>query len=127
LPAGNKTLNDGEEDVVKTSHDREKLKASLMTTDEDALFIHRPGETTSFGWVRLIDGNSGWDVVNDYTTNLEILMERRRRATLGRPRGIPVRIVLRQKALSLRYRQLTASVLLGGPALLAWLRDPILV
>jgi hypothetical protein len=28
-------------------------------------------DTKEFGWVRFIYGNGGWDVINDYTTNLE--------------------------------------------------------
>jgi hypothetical protein len=34
--------------------------------------LHRRFDTRrSFGWVRFIYGNDGWDVINDYTTNLE--------------------------------------------------------
>ena len=48
---------------------------ALMNTDEDYLFVHRVeyiGPTKQpFGWVRFVYGNDGWDVINDYTTNLE--------------------------------------------------------
>jgi len=69
------TLNDGEEDVVDVSNDEKKLRDALMTTDEDVLFFHRAADDISwFGWVRLIYGNDGWDVMSDYTTTLEELL-----------------------------------------------------
>lgn len=65
------TVYDGEEETVQRSLDHNEVLGALMTTDEDYLFVHRPGELAHFGWVRFIYGNDGPDVINDYTTNLE--------------------------------------------------------
>jgi hypothetical protein len=65
---------DGEETTVRQSRTVSKIMAAVLTTDEDHLFIHQPGEARRWGWVRLVYGNDGWDVVNDYSTNLEALM-----------------------------------------------------
>lgn len=55
--------------------DRRVLMDNLFLMDEDRIYVHRKGEATPFGWVYLVYGNSGWDVINDYTTNLEELMK----------------------------------------------------
>lgn len=68
LEAGfNIDVNDGEETTLEHSTNREAILAAMFTTDEDWIVLHR-GELR--GWVRLIYGNDGWDVINDYTTNL---------------------------------------------------------
>ena len=77
---------DGGEETVKGTN-VDVLSAALMTTDEDWLTIYPAGDesplgggfergsqTTRIGWVRLVYGNDGWDVVCDYTTNLEPIM-----------------------------------------------------
>ena len=46
--------------------------AAMFSTDEDYLYVHKGKEKA--GWVRFIYGESGWDVICDYTTNLESLM-----------------------------------------------------
>jgi hypothetical protein len=56
--------------------DRESVvMAALMTTDEDHIFVyaheHAAGRS---GWVFLVYGNDGWDVINDYTLSIESLM-----------------------------------------------------
>lgn len=61
-------VNDGEEVTVMASTSVRKVMAAVMTTDEDYLILHKGKKR---GWVRLVYGNDGWDVVNDYTTNLE--------------------------------------------------------
>jgi len=79
---------DGEEITVMQSTSVKDVMRALMTTDEDHLLFSRPGDaplTVTFtyraninaehGWVKLIYGNDGWDVVNDYTTNLEHIMK----------------------------------------------------
>lgn len=65
------TVNDGEEDVLLDSRDINAIFKAMMTTDEDYLLVSRETKSTRYGWVRFIYGNSGWDVINDYTTNLE--------------------------------------------------------
>src|SRR3546814_19107852 len=48
--------------------------AAMFATDEDYLFAMKPDEAGKMerqGYARLIYGNEGWDVMSDYTTNLE--------------------------------------------------------
>jgi hypothetical protein len=63
---------DGEEVVLKHSSSYKAVMAAIMSTDDDYIFVYPVGATTGprIGWVRLIYGNSGWDVISDYTTNL---------------------------------------------------------
>lgn len=74
---------DGEEKTVIRTRSLKAVMDAIMTTDEDYLTFHRPSddegsrggyEIRQIGWVRLIYGNDGWDVVNDYSTNLEPMM-----------------------------------------------------
>lgn len=65
---------DGEEITLDPTTDKLAIERALFTTDEDYLFIHRKGQPHKYGWVRFIYGNSGPDVCNDYTTNLEHVM-----------------------------------------------------
>ena len=54
--------------------DERDLIDLLFNLDDAYLFFYRPTDTTEAGrkgWVRFVFGNDGYDVVNDYTTNLE--------------------------------------------------------
>ena len=65
---------DGEEIALEASKDVGAIIAAMFSTDEDYLFAMTPtegGAMARAGWVRFIYGNDGWDVINDYTTNLE--------------------------------------------------------
>jgi hypothetical protein len=46
-----------------------------METDDDRLFVYKvdgpKGRRDWFGWVFFVYGNDGYDVISDYTTNLE--------------------------------------------------------
>jgi len=66
---------DGGEVTVARSTTVSEVMAGLFTTDDDRLLFFRPGEAQPCGWVWLVYGNDGWDVVNDYTTNLESVMK----------------------------------------------------
>ena len=65
------TVFDGEEDTVKASRDREAILNALRTTDDDYLIVEDGSKTK---WVRFVYGNSGWDVINDYSTSLERIL-----------------------------------------------------
>ncbi len=68
------TVDDGgDAPSVSRSTNQAVIMAAVMLTDEDFLYYSKSGEPLQ-GWVRLIYGNDGWDVVNDYTTNLEPLL-----------------------------------------------------
>jgi hypothetical protein len=68
---------DGEEITVKRSASAVEVCNAMSTTDEDYLYVHRANEQAHqrFGWVRFVYGNDGWDVICDYTTNLDPFME----------------------------------------------------
>jgi hypothetical protein len=61
---------DGEEEEDVT--DANALKAALFNLDDAVLLVCR-GEKR-LGWIRLVFGNDGYDLVSDYTKNLESFM-----------------------------------------------------
>ena len=65
--------NGGSEDEISDSKDLEAILASMRAADEDYVLVNKPG--TLNGWVRLIYGNGGFDVISDYTTNLESVIQ----------------------------------------------------
>jgi hypothetical protein len=68
------TVNDGEEDVLEYSTNVQAILDAMFSTDEDYLFATQAGPAGQKGWVRFIYGNSGFDVINDLTVNLESVM-----------------------------------------------------
>lgn len=63
--------NGGNEYELASSKDSAAILAAMFLCDEDRLYTHRDGESDPFGWVYFVYGNDGWDVINDYTVNLE--------------------------------------------------------
>lgn len=61
------SVNDGEENHPWTT-DRAAVIDAILNTDEDTLRVRKDGRT---GWVLLVYGNGGWDVICDYTVWLE--------------------------------------------------------
>lgn len=60
------------------TQDYKAIMAAMFSVDDEWLFVFKSGKSKNhFGWVRFIYGNSGWDVTNDYTTNLEYVMSGR--------------------------------------------------
>lgn len=71
------TVYDGEEIALEAATDVKAVMAAMFTTDEDYLFAMKPDEAGKMerqGWARFIYGNDGWDVMSDYTTNLESVL-----------------------------------------------------
>lgn len=67
------SVNDGEEESEITN-DRAKVIDAIMNTDNDYLNVHQcsnPPQESIIGWVSFVYGNDGYDVMSDYTTNLE--------------------------------------------------------
>lgn len=69
------------DEMLIASTDRRKIMAEAFAGDDAHIFVHPPhgkpvvgGQVNSRGWVYLVFGNDGWDVINDYTMNLEPLM-----------------------------------------------------
>jgi hypothetical protein len=56
------------------TRDEKVLLDEIFSVDEARLYYHRNGEPTAYGWVFFVLGNSGWDVICDYTTTLEPLL-----------------------------------------------------
>lgn len=57
--------------------DRANIIKHLYLTDEDRIFVRRANnkdKSSVFGWVYLVYGNDGWDVLSDYTVNLESII-----------------------------------------------------
>lgn len=68
---------DGEEVTLRGSSDAAAVLGAMFTSDEDSILVYdspAPTEDAPFGWVRFIYGNDGWDVIHDYTINLEPVM-----------------------------------------------------
>lgn len=72
--------NGGDDDELEkpTTHKPTILKA-LREADEDYLKVFAPTDYLDAwnykGWVRFVYGNDGWDVISDYTTNLEAALK----------------------------------------------------
>lgn len=73
------SVHDGEEEYPMST-DPAQILRDMMQTDEDYLLVYPPlvqdrrGRADA-GWVRFVYGNSGYDVISDYTTNLEAILQ----------------------------------------------------
>lgn len=67
-------VNDGEETTLERCGSSDKVLTAMFTTDEDWLLVYEQGKTDHFGWVRFVYGNDGYDVISDYSANLEHIM-----------------------------------------------------
>jgi hypothetical protein len=65
-------VDDGDEIHPITSTAKTALK-QLMNTDQDRLYVYAPvdGNSRYIGEVFLVYGNDGWDVMSDWSLNLE--------------------------------------------------------
>lgn len=59
-------ISEYENDGGRTPKD---LKGAIFNLDEARLFLSKNGE--GHGWVYLVFGNDGFDLVSDYTVNLD--------------------------------------------------------
>ena len=90
LISAGKTLNiyegDNEHRLTDYTSDLEVILKELMQCDEDLLEVQWVEWVEDFalkqatlveknGWVRFVYGNDGWDVICDYTMNLDDLLE----------------------------------------------------
>lgn len=68
-------VDDGGDEYIVCPSVNEALEA-LMNTDDDQLGIIDPkvAKTRPIGWIRLVYGNDGWDVMSDWHTNLDQYM-----------------------------------------------------
>lgn len=70
------------DEMLLGSTDRERIIAAAQDGDDCHIFVHEGtcdvlvgGQIDSIGWVYLVFGNDGWDLVSDYTTNMEELLK----------------------------------------------------
>ena len=71
----------GDEYPEATTTDKKTVMLQLGECDEDRLMVYQPdhvppdgtcgNDYPPYGWVHLVYGNDGWDVISDYTLNLE--------------------------------------------------------
>lgn len=66
------SVYDGEEQYPWTT-DRAAVIDAIMNTDEDVLRVRRLSDRL-IGWVHLVYGNDGWDVICDYSMTLDPLL-----------------------------------------------------
>lgn len=71
------------DEMLLGSRDKEAIMKEVMAGDDCHVFVQpaegptiKDGQVVSFGWVYFVFGNDGYDVVSDYTTNLEPVMDR---------------------------------------------------
>jgi len=65
-------LYDGEEIVLEGATTAKQVIDAACSTDDDRILVYKDGKR--IGWIWLVYGNSGWDLVTDYTCNLEHIM-----------------------------------------------------
>ena len=64
--------NGGDEMEIENSNDLKVIMDTVMATDEERVYLKKDGKNV--GWVYFVYGNDGYDVIADYTVNLEPLM-----------------------------------------------------
>jgi hypothetical protein len=62
------SLYDGEETTVSKSNSYKEVMSATFLTDENFLIFHKP-DGTRVGSVYLVYGNSGFDVISDYSSS----------------------------------------------------------
>lgn len=69
------------DDMLLGSRDEAKIMAEAFAGDECHIFVQpaegpttEDGRVISEGYVYCVLGNDGWDVISDYSTNLESLL-----------------------------------------------------
>lgn len=70
----NTDISDGPELASPTS-DRKTIIDSMFLGDKDRLLFYKKDGKDPIGWVYFIYGNDGWDVISDYTVNLEEILK----------------------------------------------------
>lgn len=68
-------------EMLLGSRDVDKIMEEAFAGDQAHIFVQpaegptvEDGIVVSEGWVYIVLGNEGWDVISDYTTNLESLL-----------------------------------------------------
>jgi hypothetical protein len=67
------TIDNGSDVETPKLHSIKSILDAMFQTDDEYLHMWKDGKR--FGWVFFVYGNDGWDVISDYTTNLEHIMD----------------------------------------------------
>jgi hypothetical protein len=62
--------NNGNDFELENSRHSRTILGAMFQTDEETLFVYTT-DGNQYGWVFFVYGNDGWDVISDYTVNLE--------------------------------------------------------
>jgi hypothetical protein len=60
----------GDEDEQPATTSKRDIMKLLGECDEDRIIVYSPTKG-SLGWLYLVYGNAGWDVISDYSCHLE--------------------------------------------------------
>jgi hypothetical protein len=60
-------------ELPEPSDNLKTILGAMFATDDERLLLYKEGRRC--GWVWFVYGNDGWDVISDYTTNLEHIMD----------------------------------------------------
>jgi len=63
--------NGGDDDEIELSSNEEQILEAMFATDDEYLHLTKEGSDKRTRWCRFVYGNDGYDVICDYTTNLE--------------------------------------------------------
>lgn len=66
------SIDSGDDIAICQSSDKEDILAAMFSTDEDKILLYKDGKSKGYIW--LIYGNSGWDVIHDYSSSLEVML-----------------------------------------------------
>lgn len=62
--------NGGDLPELETNHDRDQILEAMFAADEETLELHN-ADGSYYGFVRLVYGNEGWDVITDNSAHLD--------------------------------------------------------
>jgi hypothetical protein len=63
--------HDGDDDEMPVLNSDEATLDEIFACDEEHMYVREKGVAGNFGWIYFVYGNDGWDVISDYTVNLE--------------------------------------------------------
>lgn len=61
--------NGGDDFEITRASDKEAILENMFAADYDRLDFGRPDDHKLYGWVMLVYGNDGYDVISDYIVN----------------------------------------------------------
>jgi hypothetical protein len=65
------SIHNGEEQVNAPCREAGAIFSDLFSTDEERIFVYKPGSALPWAWIFLVHGNDGHDVICDYLIKIE--------------------------------------------------------